>query len=394
VGSKGDFPSSLVDGEEGEMGGCYTTLQLNKQGRYQLPRVGPQRVQGAARLLFPKIAKSRRTVVETGETDYCTLPLQLNDSFNDNVMTALSGKIRGPELRAVLGILSGLGLNGRTKSDSELPEGKTGERGVPLRVQEPVAGRGKYDKEIGLGSLSPGSDTVYRARMYVIVDPEVEQNGSLEVESRLQPKITKTVLNNQFDQERSFQIMMEDLLRHREAIQTSQSPLILKEDVLRLRLIANKRMAYLTETYRCFKDTVSETDKDIIALMRVHMKRCIMQYNALIPQLDLIKTQWGISIEAVPSQEYFGSPKLKSGRNQRDSEHIEQARPREQLLVKDSRGLRDCLQEALKEGKPQLKPTKAAPYNGHLLPDRQTLLGDRNKRQIREDCCLQKWEIN
>jgi hypothetical protein len=34
-----------------------------------------------------------------------------------------------------------------------------------------------------LASLSFGSDTVYMAGMYVIIDPEVEQNGSLEMES-------------------------------------------------------------------------------------------------------------------------------------------------------------------------------------------------------------------
>jgi hypothetical protein len=238
VGNEGDFPSSLVDGKEREMDYCNTTLQLNKQGqdrpsshvdgkeremdycnttsqlneqgRDQPSCVGPPRVQGAAQLLFPKIAKSRRTVVEMGETDYCTLPLQLNDSFNNNVMTELN---------------------------NEWPEGKTGERGVPLGAQEAVAGRGKNNKGIGLGSLSPGSDTVYRTRMYVRVDPEVERNGSLKVGSRLQPKITKAVLNDQFevftaftrylsDKERLFQIMMEDLLRHREAIQASELPLI------------------------------------------------------------------------------------------------------------------------------------------------------------------------
>jgi hypothetical protein len=46
----------------------------------------------------------------------------------------------------------------------------------------------------------------------------------------------------------------------------------------------------LRDTYRLFKDTVSETEKDIIALMREHMKMCIKQYHALIPQLDLIGT--------------------------------------------------------------------------------------------------------
>jgi hypothetical protein len=183
--------------------------------------VGPPRVKGAVQLLFPKIAKYRRTVVETGETDYCALQSQLNDSFNDNVMTASSGKIGGPELQAVLGVLSGLDPNGRTKFDNKSPEGKTGELGVPLGAQEPVVSRGKDDKGIGLGSLSPGSDTVYGARMNVVVDPEVERNGSLKVGSRLQPKTTKAVLNDQFEVFTTFTRYLSDKER---SFKTSRCP--------------------------------------------------------------------------------------------------------------------------------------------------------------------------
>jgi hypothetical protein len=94
-------------------------------------------------------------------------------------------------------------------------------------------------------------------------------------------------------------------------------------------------MAFLRDTYSRFKDTVSETEKDIIALMRVHMKMCIRQYQTLIPQLDLIATQWGISIEAVLSQNDFGLPKLeRKGQrrqgNQEDTEHSDQARTQQQ----------------------------------------------------------------
>jgi hypothetical protein len=109
--------------------------------------------------------------------------------------------------------------------------------------------------------------------------------------------------------ERLFQIMIEDLLRYREASYNNEPPLVLKDDVPHLRLIANRRMAYLGDTYRIFKDMVSETEKDIIALMRVHMKMCIKQYHNLIPKLDLIATQWRVSIEDVLSQNNFGSPK-------------------------------------------------------------------------------------
>jgi hypothetical protein len=85
--------------------------------------------------------------------------------------------------------------------------------------------------------------------------------------------------------------MNEDLLRHREASNNNEPAPVLKDDVLRLRLIASRRMSYLRDTYRLFKDTFSETEKDIIALMREHMKMCIKQYHALILQLDLIGTQ-------------------------------------------------------------------------------------------------------
>jgi hypothetical protein len=47
--------------------------------------------------------------------------------------------------------------------------------------------------------------------------------------------------------ERSFQIMIEDLLKHRETSWNDEPPLVLKDDVPRLR---HKRMGYLRATYR------------------------------------------------------------------------------------------------------------------------------------------------
>jgi hypothetical protein len=89
-------------------------------------------------------------------------------------------------------------------------------------------------------------------------------------------------------------------------------------------------MAYLGDMYRLFKDTVSKNEKEIITLMRVHMKRCIRQYHALIPQLDLIANQWGVSIEDIRSQNDFDSPKSerkcqKRQSNQEAIENTEQA---------------------------------------------------------------------
>jgi hypothetical protein len=93
-------------------------------------------------------------------------------------------------------------------------------------------------------------------------------------------------------------------------------------------------MAYLGDTYRLFKDTVSENEKEIITLMRVHMKRCIRQYHALIPQLDLIANQWGVSIEDILSHNDFRLPKSertcpKKQSNQDNIEHTDHAQPRQ-----------------------------------------------------------------
>jgi hypothetical protein len=232
------------------------------------------------------------------------------------------------------GVASSKGLamnpNGRGRFDNESPGGGAGERDVPLMVQVSVAGvgdvgLGNNDKWINLASLSLGSDTEYLAKRYVIVDPEVEQNGSLAMESLLEQKIAEavtSVLNKQFVEQRvffptftslffakeqSFKMMIKDLLNRRKTGWNNDAPLVLKDDVPRWRNIADRRMACLGDTYRLFKDTVSETEKDIIALMRLHMKMCIRQYHALIPQLDLIATQWGVSIEDTLSHNKFGS---------------------------------------------------------------------------------------
>jgi hypothetical protein len=95
--------------------------------------------------------------------------------------------------------------------------------------------------------------------------------------------------------ERSFKMMIEDLLKHREARPNGDPPLVLKEDVPCWRDIANKRMGYLKDTYCLLKDMVSETEEINITLVKLYMKMCIRQYHALIPQLDLIATQCGNS---------------------------------------------------------------------------------------------------
>jgi hypothetical protein len=94
--------------------------------------------------------------------------------------------------------------------------------------------------------------------------------------------------------ERSFQIMIEDLLKRRETSQNDRHPLVLSADVPRLKHIAHKKMGYLRATCCLFRDTVSGTEKDNIALVKLHMPMCVRHDHALIPQLDLVATQWGI----------------------------------------------------------------------------------------------------
>jgi hypothetical protein len=120
--------------------------------------------------------------------------------------------------------------------------------------------------------------------------------------------------------------MIEDLLKHREASQNEKPPLVLSADGLRLRHIAHKRMGYLRATYRLFKDTVSETEKDNIALVKLRMKMCVKHYHTLIPQLDLIATQWGVDIEDTLSHNKLGSPRLERERQRRQGNLEEQLR--------------------------------------------------------------------
>jgi hypothetical protein len=173
---------------------------------------------------------------------------------------------------------------------------------------------------VGSASLSFGSDTDYLSDTYVIINAKVKRDGSLETGSLLPPGIIQTIMLASDEQVvewtvffpaftrfflaggLSFEIMIADLLKDKEASQNKRPPLILRADIPRLRHIAHKRMGYLKATYRLFKDTVSGNDRDDIgnniALIKLHMKMCIKHYHALIPQLDLIATQWGVNIEA------------------------------------------------------------------------------------------------
>jgi hypothetical protein len=214
--------------------------------------------------------------------------------------------------------------NGRVKAAKTAEEGShiqpelgpSGGRGSNAEVKSPkkkVRFGQKPDGHTSELHALPAVQTPVHAETYVLIDSEKDRNGSLEMGSLLQPGIIRAVtlaLDEQFvahtvlflvftryflARELSFQIMIKDLLKHRET-NHEEPPLVLGADVPRLRHIANKRMGYLRPRYHLFKDTVSETEKDKRALVKSHMTMCVRQYHALIPQLDLIATRWGIDV--------------------------------------------------------------------------------------------------
>jgi hypothetical protein len=106
---------------------------------------------------------------------------------------------------------------------------------------------------------------------------------------------------------KSFQMMVADLLRHREVNQNGGAPLILRADVQRLREIAHKRMAIVKTTYKSYRAMNPPQDKDNVDIIRLHMRTCIKNYHTLLPQLDLIATRYGVEVEDTLSQNDVGS---------------------------------------------------------------------------------------
>jgi hypothetical protein len=247
-------------------------------------------------------------------------------------------------------------------------------------------GQGNDGEENNLASLSFGSDTEYLAETYVIVDSEVKQNGSLEMGSLLRPGIIRAVmsaLDEQFVEPKVFfrvftryllargqlfHIMIEDLLKHKKDSQNNKPHLVLSADVLRLRHIARKRMGYLRAMYHLFKDTVSETEKDNRALVKSHMKMCVKHYHALIPQLDLIATQWGVNIEDTLSHDELGSRRLKREKQRRQGNLQQQLRKqaREPRRFMIGENIADPV-AGPSVGRPQQKSKTSAPNYAETL---------------------------
>jgi hypothetical protein len=47
------------------------------------------------------------------------------------------------------------------------------------------------------------------------------------------------------------------------------------------------------------------------------MKMCVKHFHALIPQLDLIATQWGVDVEDTLSHDKLGLPRSKREKQRR-----------------------------------------------------------------------------
>jgi hypothetical protein len=63
-------------------------------------------------------------------------------------------------------------------------------------------------------------------------------------------------------------------------------PLVLSADVPRVKHIAHKRMGYLKATCHIIRDTVSGTEKNNIALVKLHITMCVRHNHSRILQLD------------------------------------------------------------------------------------------------------------
>jgi hypothetical protein len=222
----------------------------------------------------------------------------------------------------------------QTKAGASKPKKSVGDD--PRRNQEIPYDKGK-DQEMpsspsSVGSLSFGSDTEFMADMYTIVDAEVRENGLLVLESLLHPGIIQdvtvmlaeeatniagffpTVTRYFLAKGRSFEMMLADLLRHQESNQNGGKPMILCADVQRLRDIANRRMRFAKQTYRMYKDMVPQQAHDNMQLIRLHMKTCMKHYHAVLPQLHLIASQWGINIDDTLAQDDEGSLRSEAAR--------------------------------------------------------------------------------
>jgi hypothetical protein len=148
--------------------------------------------------------------------------------------------------------------------------------------------------------------------------------------------------------------------------------MIFRADVQRLRDIANRQMRFAKQTYRMYKDMVPQQAQDNMQLICLHMKTCMKHYHALLPQLDLIATQWGINIDDTLAQDDKGSLRSEAARQRRtttlDNQLREQIRDVRKTQVRE----RDQNKGATEDPEPQTsrlfsnRKSSAAPHSEEI----------------------------
>jgi hypothetical protein len=132
-----------------------------------------------------------------------------------------------------------------------------------------------------------------------------------------------------------------------------------------------------------YKEMVPQQAQENMQLIRLHMKTGMKHYYALLPQLDLISTQWGINIDDTLSQDDEGSLRSEAARQRRttvlDNQLREQIREVRKTQVRE--------QDRTKEG----ENADSEPQSTQLFSNRkssaapQSEEGQRLTHQAREE---------
>jgi hypothetical protein len=106
--------------------------------------------------------------------------------------------------------------------------------------------------------------------MKSLLRPEIIRAATSTLDKRFEGRMVffPTFTRYFLAKERSFKMMIEDLLKHRKARRNGDPPLVLKDDVPCWRNIANKRMGYLKDTHCLFKDMVLQTEEVNMTLVK------------------------------------------------------------------------------------------------------------------------------
>jgi hypothetical protein len=106
-------------------------------------------------------------------------------------------------------------------------------------------------------------------------------------------------------------------------------------------------------------------------LIKLHMKMCIKQYHALIPQLDLIPTQWGVNIGDTLLCDNFSTPPKRMPQKLTSKKKFEAAsatKTRAQLIAKTTGSMDGSVGAAITAevgGQIQPKPDPSGSRGGH-----------------------------